>query len=169
MGSLFLLRPDERALQTGPDAMTVQKARKKKNGQLVGLRIRKLRKERALTQSELALRVGIQQSDLCRMETGEYKVALETLFKILAVFQMNVAEFFEEATPRHPSVDGEIVDLLQRLGDGKKRFASSDVQDHPARAKPAIAAPEMRVGLRTMGRDQGPDSARRPEGRTDPG
>lgn len=100
--------------------MTVQKARKKKNGLLVGLRIRKLRKERSLTQSELAARVGIQQSDLCRMETGEYKVSLETLFKILGVFEMNVAEFFEEAAPRHPSLEAEILDLLQRLGERDK-------------------------------------------------
>ena len=138
--------------------MTVQKARKKKNGLLVGLRIRKLRKERALTQSELATRVGIQQSDLCRMETGEYKVALETLFKILAVFQMNVAEFFEEATPRHPSVDGEIVDLLQRLGDREKEEVREFLMFKIAQReqKPAIAAQEMRAAAaETMGRDPG--------------
>jgi len=63
---------------------------------LVGRRIRELRKDRALTQAELAGRVGIQQSDLCRMETGEYKVSLETLFKILKIFEMNVGEFFHE-------------------------------------------------------------------------
>jgi len=63
---------------------------------LVGQRIKQLRKEHDLTQAELATRVGIQQSDLCRMETGEYKVALETLFRILQVFDMNVGEFFHE-------------------------------------------------------------------------
>lgn len=66
---------------------------------LVGQRIRELRKEHALTQAALAGRVGIQQSDLCRMETGEYRVALDTLFKILQVFDMNVGEFFLEERP----------------------------------------------------------------------
>jgi transcriptional regulator with XRE-family HTH domain len=61
---------------------------------LVGQRIRQLRKDRSLTQAELAAKIGIQQSDLCRMETGEYKVSLETLFKILRIFEMNIAEFF---------------------------------------------------------------------------
>lgn len=61
---------------------------------LVGQRIRQLRKDRSLTQAELSTRIGIQQSDLCRMETGEYKVSLETLFKILKIFEMNIAEFF---------------------------------------------------------------------------
>ncbi len=44
----------------------------------------------------LASKVGIQQSDLCRMETGDYKVSLEILFKILSVFEMNITEFFHE-------------------------------------------------------------------------
>lgn len=66
---------------------------------LVGKRIRQLRKDRNLTQAELASRVGVQQSDLCRMETGEYKVSLETLFKVLKIFEMNIGEFFHEPPP----------------------------------------------------------------------
>jgi transcriptional regulator with XRE-family HTH domain len=66
---------------------------------LVGRRIRELRKDHQFTQAELAAKVGIQQSDLCRMETGEYKVSLETLFRILEIFEMNVGEFFHEAPP----------------------------------------------------------------------
>lgn len=68
----------------------------KKQSLLVGSRIRTLRKDRALTQADLANRIGIQQSDLCRMENGEYKVSLETLFKILSIFEMNIADFFNE-------------------------------------------------------------------------
>jgi len=78
---------------------------------LVGRRIRELRKDHQLTQAELAAKVGIQQSDLCRMETGEYKVSLETLFRILEIFEMNVGEFFHEAPPGQLS-RGEF-DLLQ--------------------------------------------------------
>ena len=68
----------------------------KKQSLLVGARIRTLRKDRSLTQADLANRIGIQQSDLCRMENGEYKVSLETLFKILSIFEMNIADFFHE-------------------------------------------------------------------------
>lgn len=78
---------------------------------LVGERIRILRKERSLTQAELAASIGIQQSDLCRMENGEYKVSLETLFKILSIFQMNIAEFFHEEVP--PSISDREVDFLR--------------------------------------------------------
>ena len=70
----------------------------KRQSLLVGSRIRSLRKDRSLTQADLAHRIGIQQSDLCRMENGEYKVSLETLFKILSIFEMNIADFFNEDT-----------------------------------------------------------------------
>jgi transcriptional regulator with XRE-family HTH domain len=82
---------------------------------LVGKRIRELRKSRGLTQAELATRIGIQQSDLCRMETGEYKVSLETLFKILKIFEMNVGEFFHEAPPGQLS--SSETELLQAFRD----------------------------------------------------
>ena len=64
--------------------------------ELVGRKIRRLRKERKLTQNELAGRIGIQQSDLSRIERGEYRVSLDTLFRMLAEFKVSVGEFFEE-------------------------------------------------------------------------
>ncbi len=73
--------------------------------QLVGRKIRQLRKEHNLTQTDLASRIGIQQSDLSRMEKGEYRVSLDTLFRLLAEFNVGVGEFFEDVareslTPR---------------------------------------------------------------------
>jgi transcriptional regulator with XRE-family HTH domain len=90
--------------------------RKRKKLLLVGSRIRKLRKERSQTQLALASKVGIQQSDLCRMETGEYKVSLETLFNILSVFEMNIAEFFhEELAQEHSGEESEFLSLFRQL------------------------------------------------------
>jgi transcriptional regulator with XRE-family HTH domain len=63
---------------------------------MVGKRIRQLRKERKLTQTELSSRIGIQQPDLSRMEKGQYRVSLDTLFKILAEFDMGIGEFFDD-------------------------------------------------------------------------
>ena len=114
-------RPHVGGDRAGKATMTTS-VRRKKNGLLVGFRIRKLRKERNLTQAGLATQVGIQQSDLCRMETGEYKVSLETLFKILGVFEMNIAEFFQEPIPARPgSLEGEIVELFKRLEQVEQR------------------------------------------------
>ena len=69
----------------------------KTRANLVGSRIRALRKGRNLTQTELSEKIGVLQSDLSRMEKGEYKVGLDTLFKILAVFQLDMASFFDDA------------------------------------------------------------------------
>jgi transcriptional regulator with XRE-family HTH domain len=86
--------------------------------QLVGRKIRELRKERKLTQVELSARLGIQQSDLSRMEKGEYRVSLDTLFRILAEFKMSIGEFFEGVaqetiTPRDVKLVEEFNSLPQ--------------------------------------------------------
>jgi transcriptional regulator with XRE-family HTH domain len=63
----------------------------------VGRRIRELRLERQLTQTELARQIGIQQSDLSRMEKGEYRVPLDVLFRILRSFDVSLNAFFGES------------------------------------------------------------------------
>src|SRR6187549_1036668 len=64
--------------------------------ELVGRKIRQLRRQRKLTQVELAEKIGIHQSDLSRMEQGEYKVGLDTLLKILQCFDLSMSDFFDE-------------------------------------------------------------------------
>ena len=88
----------------------------------VGSRLRRLRKERGLTQAELARQIGIQQSDLSRMEKGEYRVSLDNLFKILGVFDLDLVDFFGEkketpAQERQPLSRGDmkILHLLREL------------------------------------------------------
>jgi len=87
----------------------------------VGSRLRKLRKERGVTQADLARQIGIQQSDLSRMEKGEYRVSLDKLFKILAVFDLDLADFFgdqpakvEEQQPLSQH-DMQILHMLREL------------------------------------------------------
>ncbi|HUK14197.1 MAG TPA: helix-turn-helix transcriptional regulator [Thermoanaerobaculaceae bacterium] len=60
----------------------------------VGQRVRQYRQERNLTQTELARQIGIQQSDLSRMEKGEYRVSLDVLFRLLQAFEMSLGQFF---------------------------------------------------------------------------
>ncbi|MFN2238188.1 MAG: helix-turn-helix domain-containing protein [Thermoanaerobaculia bacterium] len=64
--------------------------------ELVGRKIRQMRRQHKLTQTELADRIGIHQSDLSRMEQGEYRVGLDTLLKVLQTFDVGIGEFFEE-------------------------------------------------------------------------
>jgi transcriptional regulator with XRE-family HTH domain len=115
-------------------------AMKKRQQVLVGSKIRELRKSHQLTQSELATRIGVQQSDLCRMETGEYRVSLDTLFKILSIFQLNIGEFFQEESPAALSEDERaVLHMFRQLGEPargefreylKFRIQSSDPDPH---------------------------------------
>lgn len=80
----------------------------------VGEKIRELRKARSLTQADLAARIGVQQSDLCRMEIGEYRVSLDILMKILGIFGMNIGEFFKEPEDAQ-GWEHEAISLIRRL------------------------------------------------------
>jgi len=81
----------------------------------IGSRLRRLRKERHLTQAELARQIGIQQSDLSRMEKGEYRVSLDKLFKILAVFDLELGDFFGEPARHNAPLSQENMQILHQL------------------------------------------------------
>jgi len=51
-----------------------------------------------MSQVELAEKIGMHQSDLSRMEQGEYKVGLDTLLKILQCFDLSIGDFFDETS-----------------------------------------------------------------------
>ncbi|MCX7895852.1 MAG: helix-turn-helix domain-containing protein [Thermoanaerobaculum sp.] len=85
-------------------------------GSQVGRLIREHRTRRQLTQTELARQIGISQSDLSRMEKGEYRVPLDVLFRILRAFELSLGEFFGELN--HQSLTPEerkLLDLFRRL------------------------------------------------------
>lgn len=110
--------------------------------ELVGRKIRQLRKQRKLTQTELASRIQVQQSDLSRMEKGEYRVSLDTLFRILSELQMGVGEFFdqlhqESISPR----DLQAMRNLSALDENARRevedfIAFKRLQTEPLPAEP---------------------------------
>lgn len=83
---------------------------------MIGQKIRALRKRQALSQAELAKVIGIHQSDLSRIEKGEYRVSLDLLFKILQVFEMTTAEFFGELVDeRITHKEKAFLDIFKRL------------------------------------------------------
>lgn len=90
----------------------------------IGARLRRLRKDRGLTQSDLACQIGIQQSDLSRIEKGEYRVSLDNLIKILNVFGVQIGEFFGQAPARQTTTarplsqeDMQVLHLLRQLSE----------------------------------------------------
>ena len=108
---------------------------------LVGSRIRELRKGRRLTQTELSEKIGIAQSDLSRMEQGEYKVGLDTLFKILQVFDLKMGEFFEETPPRETAATRELVSDFEGLSTEAQREVRDFVRFKRLQQKEEIPGP----------------------------
>ena len=93
---------------------------------VVGARTRELRKGGHLTQTELCEKIGNAQSDLSRMEQGEYKVGLDTLFKILQVFDLKMGEFFGEhdspAEKEARDLAGEVKNLSEQARQEVREF-----------------------------------------------
>ena len=121
---------------------------------LVGSRIRELRKGRHLTQTELSEKIGVAQSDLSRMEQGEYKVGLDTLFKILQVFDLKMGEFFGETEAAAEAEARELVADFEALsGEAQrevrdfvrfKKMLQQQEKEEPGRPDPPAGEPEDR-------------------------
>lgn len=87
---------DDSRSRQGPQQIMNRTTRSSLPTETVGQLLRHHRLDRRLTQTELARQIGIQQSDLSRMEKGEYRVSLDVLFRILQIFEMSLGEFFGE-------------------------------------------------------------------------
>ena len=122
---------------------------------LVGQKIRQIRKSRHLTQADLAARIGVTQSDLSRMENGEYKVGLDTLFRILQVFELSMSHFFEE-----PAADAEPPTLRETLAERPRRSRTGPRSPRipAARSREFIAFKKMQIEKARSDEDPGDDT-----------
>jgi Predicted transcription factor, homolog of eukaryotic MBF1 len=79
----------------------------------VGERIRRLRKERGLSQEELAERSGLHTNYVGQVERGEKNLTLETLEKIVSGLDISLEQLFRYLSPME-SKDAlaEIIGLL---------------------------------------------------------
>lgn len=62
---------------------------------LVGMNIKEIRKQKNMTQEELAEKCGLQTSYLAGVERGDRNITLQTLEKIVAGLEINSKELFE--------------------------------------------------------------------------
>lgn len=87
----------------------------------IGERLRKLRKEKALTQKELSKRVEVDYSYIGKIERGEQFPSIKMLIRLSEVLSIPIGYFFQE---------GHIMGLLEHLpeelidiaGDREKRI-----------------------------------------------
>ncbi len=68
--------------------------------------LRRLRKERGLTQAQLAVQAGLDPSSLSQIETGARRPNTRTLEKLAGVLGVEVAAFFPQGQSRLPDFEG---------------------------------------------------------------
>ncbi|OMD12609.1 helix-turn-helix transcriptional regulator [Paenibacillus sp. FSL E2-0274] len=79
----------------------------------VGDRIRHIRKEKGLSQEQLAERAGLHNNYVGQVERGEKNLTIETLEKIVSGLDISLEEMFRFLDPmEQQDVLGEIVRLL---------------------------------------------------------
>lgn len=66
-----------------------------KLNKLIGMQIRKLRKEKGLSQEKLAVLASVDRSYMGRIERGEVSITVVVLAKILNALKYDLCLFFE--------------------------------------------------------------------------
>lgn len=94
----------------------------------VGTRIRVLRKERHMTQADLALHLGLTRTSITNLEAGTQRLNLDELYKLCALFEVELGEILPPISrvldiPQH-RIDfrkkrGDVRNMVSRLIDGE--------------------------------------------------
>ncbi len=64
---------------------------------LLGKRIKEIRKSKGFTQDALAEKIGIDSKHLSRVECGKNNPSLDLLYKIASVLDIDTEEFFKNS------------------------------------------------------------------------
>lgn len=91
----------------------------------LGEKISQARKEKKLSQRDLAKLCGMTQTHICRIENGEHKARLKTLAKIARCLELNLRELTEGLGYNEEEVKAEIIESSAIL-DKFSRLSSSD-------------------------------------------
>ena len=94
--------------------------------ELLGKRIKEIRKERGLTQEEFAERINISQRTLSGIEVGKNFLTSQTFDKILEVFEIQPDEIFKVKSLRPiEELRKELVENIKTMSEEKIRLAYS--------------------------------------------
>lgn len=81
-------------------------------------RIKELRKEKKITQEEMAARIGIDRASLSRIESGVFTPSTENLLKIANYFEVSVDYLLGRTPFKHPADDPSLIWSDETLGRG---------------------------------------------------
>jgi len=95
----------------------------KSTKQLLGARVRELRRNKGMSQDQLSEQIGIDPKHLSRIELGKSFPYMETLEAIAKSLQVELKDLFDFSHLEALSVDKkQIEDLLEGLNQDKLRL-----------------------------------------------
>ncbi len=80
--------------------------------ELLGARIKELRKRRGLSQEQLSEKIGIDPKHLSRIKVGKSYPSMNTLDKIAAAMNIEIKDLFEYM---HHMKNKELIEALNKL------------------------------------------------------
>lgn len=81
--------------------------------ELIGKKIRQIRKERGLSQEELSEKIDISPRHMCTIENGNSFPSIETFIKISEILDIDINEFFNLKNKKNDTLRNDIYNLIQ--------------------------------------------------------
>lgn len=88
---------------------------------VIGERIRNFRKERGLSQEELAFRASLHSTYIGQLERGEKNATIESLVKICTALDITLAELFADNTNKPKVLSFELEKIVSLLEGRSKK------------------------------------------------
>jgi len=88
---------------------------------VVGERIRFYRKERGLSQEELAYRASLHNTYIGQLERGEKNATIESLAKVCVALDVTLAEFFKDEVSEQKVLSFELEQVVGQLEGRSKK------------------------------------------------
>jgi transcriptional regulator with XRE-family HTH domain len=88
--------------------------------ELLGLKIKELRKKRHYTQEELAELLGLDCGYISKLEVGRNFPTIGTLEKIANILNVEMYELFQFTTEKNSDFKNEIIEIYDKLNKEKQ-------------------------------------------------
>ncbi len=97
---------------------------------LFGKRLRELRAKNRITQEKLAEMIGVEQQQICRIETGGCFTTIDNLKKLSVALNVPIDELFNFSHQKESdALLSELQELLQKASDDQLKLIYRIVND----------------------------------------
>ena len=92
--------------------------------ELLGARIKEIRKERQLSQERLAEKVGVEPKQISRIEGSKSSPSMETLEAIARELQVEMKDLLDyQHLQKEVNIEDQAIQILRMMDDKTKRLA----------------------------------------------